>query len=277
MSGTLVETSGDRRGTAHAIEKELVIGRGADADIVVKDARASRKHLRVWPEEGAFFVEDLNTTNGSVLNGAPLQGSRRLANGDELFVAGLTLVFRASEETMVFSTRSTAGTGTLTFLFSDLRGFTALVEREGDAAAARHVAEYGALVREAIARARGAEIETEGYSFFVTFPTAGEALRCAIAVQRRARQATTGHPERPIEVGIGLHAGEPETDGKQLIGASVNLAARLCAQAGTGEILVSEVVRGLVRTSMIAPLQERTGLVLKGIDDPPRVYAVDWS
>ncbi len=58
------------------------------------------------------------------------------------------------------------------------------------------------------------------------------------------------------------------------MGSAVNIAARLAQQAAAGELLVSEVVRQLLRTSGAPPMREREGLVLKGVEDPPRVYAV---
>lgn len=56
-------------------------------------------------------------------------------------------------------------------------------------------------------------------------------------------------------------------------GLAVNVAARLC-QSAQGEVLVSEVVRGLVRAADLPPMTPREGIVLKGIDDPPRIYAI---
>ncbi len=84
-------------------------------------------------------------------------------------------------------------------------------------------------------------------------------------------------PDRPLHVGIGLHAGEPETLSEGYVGSAVNLAARLGQRAEGGQILVSELVRGLVRTSGLAAMREVTGVALKGIDDPPRVYEVLWQ
>ena len=167
--------------------------------------------------------------------------------------------------------------GTLTFFFCDLRDYTAFVEAHGDAVAAKLIAAYRTLVRSAVARAGGGEIRTEGDSFYVIFSTAAQALQCAIEVLNTAVRYTEEHPELPIRVGIGIHAGEPVAQEGEFVGSAVNVAARLASQAGPGELLVSEVVRGLLRTSGLAPMTERAGVTLKGISDTPRVYAVSWE
>src|SRR6266850_4518384 len=76
-------------------------------------------------------------------------------------------------------------TVTKAFLFSDLRSYTAFVERVGDEAAAGLLRAYRDLLRAEIARYRGAEIKTEGDSFYVVFEAASLAVLCAVAIQRR--------------------------------------------------------------------------------------------
>lgn len=166
---------------------------------------------------------------------------------------------------------------TLTFLFADLRDYTSFVERHGDIAAAQLIADYRRLVRHEVAGTGGGEVKTEGDSFFVAFATARQALHCAIGILREAERLNAERPERPLRIGIGIHAGEPVPQGSEYVGSAVNVAARMAQQASAGELLVSEVVRGLLRTSGAPPMQEREGLVLKGVDDPPRIYSVAWQ
>ncbi len=167
--------------------------------------------------------------------------------------------------------------GTLSFLFADLRDYTAFVEKHGDAAAAGLIADYRALVRREVAKTGGGEIKTEGDSFYVVFPTARQALQCAIGVLRSAERHNRGRPDRPIRAGIGVHVGEPVPHEGQYVGSAVNVAARCAGAAGPGELLVSEVVRGILRTGSGPQMQEREGVVLKGVQDPPRVFAVAWQ
>ncbi len=166
---------------------------------------------------------------------------------------------------------------TRTFLFADLRDYTSFVERHGDEAAAALIARYRELVRGEIKRAAGAEVKTEGDSFYVTFLSAQQTLDAAIAILRAADRTATSDKERQLRIGIGLHAGEPVPQEGQYVGSAVNIAARLAQNAGPGELLVSDVVRGLLRTSGLPEMEERRGLVLKGVRDAPRAYSVRWK
>lgn len=157
-----------------------------------------------------------------------------------------------------------------TFLFSDLRGYTAYVERMGDAAARRLLQTYRGIVRRSVAREKGAEIKTEGDSFYVVFTSSASAVRCGIAIQRTAARRR----KDVLEIGIGIHAGEVLPFDHQYVGGAVNIAARLAAAAGPGEILISETVRGLMRTAVRVRLEDRGLLMLKGVAEPIQAYAI---
>ena len=90
-------------------------------------------------------------------------------------------------------------TVTRAFLFSDLRGYTDFVETRGDAAAATLLRAYRQLVRAEVARHQGAEVKTEGDSFYVVFESALAALECAVAIHRAAQ----AHNERRGRSGSG--------------------------------------------------------------------------
>jgi class 3 adenylate cyclase len=131
------------------------------------------------------------------------------------------------------------------FLFADLRGYTSFVEERGAATAAELLEHYRVLVRAVVADHEGAEIRTEGDSFYVVFPSASSAVTCALAIVDAARSATDAEPQLPIRVGVGVHAGETVETSEGFVGSAVNLAARLCGAAGPGEVLVSDTVRSL--------------------------------
>jgi class 3 adenylate cyclase len=169
-----------------------------------------------------------------------------------------------------------ASGATLTFLFADLRDYTSFVEAKGDAAAMLLIRDFRRVVRAQLALIGGGEIKTEGDSFYLVFTTANRAVQCAVAILHEVEVASRTHPDREMNVGIGIHAGEPVALERQFVGSAVNLAARLGSAAVAGELLISETVRGLLRTSGLPPLTERTGLVMKGISDAPRAYSVDW-
>jgi class 3 adenylate cyclase/ABC-type branched-subunit amino acid transport system substrate-binding protein len=169
---------------------------------------------------------------------------------------------------------TSSSSSTRGFLFADLRGYSNFVERYGAAEAADLLDRYRRLVREAVARFDGTEIRTEGDSFFVVFDSVSAAVRCAMEIAAAARDAPAEKPEHQIRVGIGIHAGETiETDG-DYVGSVVNIAARICAQAAAGEVLVSETVRALTRTVLPVHFEPRGRPHLKGIADRLPLYAV---
>jgi len=125
------------------------------------------------------------------------------------------------------------------FLFADLRNYSAWVESHGDHAAVGLLREYRGLVRQAVAEFAGAEIKTEGDSFYVVFGSPSAAVNCGlrILVGAAESQAAAGGP---IPVGIGVHAGETVATDEGYVGSAVNVAARVCAQARAGELLVTD-------------------------------------
>jgi class 3 adenylate cyclase len=164
--------------------------------------------------------------------------------------------------------------GTRGFLFADLRGYTQYVERHGDAAAAELLGRYRALVRGVLPESGGAEVKTEGDSFYIVFPTARQAVLGGLALVERTGQDALEHPEVPIAVGVGIHAGEITETAEGYVGSAVNIAARICAQAGAGEVLVSDTVRSLTRTGVPLQFVARGRRRLKGIDEPIALFAV---
>jgi hypothetical protein len=88
-----------------------------------------------------------------------------------------------------------------------------------------------------------------------------------------AAEATASDPSLPIAAGVGVHAGETQSTDEGPVGSAVNIAARLAARAGPGEVLVTETVRGLTRTSGTVRYVARGTPRLKGIAEPVAVYA----
>jgi class 3 adenylate cyclase len=159
------------------------------------------------------------------------------------------------------------------FLFADLRGYSAWVERHGDQAASILIGEYRELVRRAVAEHRGAEIKTEGDSFYVVFDSPSMAVKCGLRIVELAA-ASTAAARGPIPVGVGVHAGETVATEGGFVGSAVNVAARICAQAAAGELLVSDAVRSLTRTYLDVTFVPRGRKRLKGISEPIGLYRV---
>jgi class 3 adenylate cyclase len=160
------------------------------------------------------------------------------------------------------------------FLFADMRGFTAFAERHGNAAAAEMVASFLDIARAAIARHDGAELKTEGDNIHAVFPSASGAVLCGLEIVEGAAELNARQPDRQLGLGIGIHAGEAIETAQGYIGRAVNIAARLCAIARPGEVLVSSTVKGITQASITVGFIPRGRRQLKGIADPILVYAV---
>ncbi len=165
--------------------------------------------------------------------------------------------------------------GTVTFVFTDLEGSTALVKELGD----RYgdvLSQHRRIVREVFGASGGTEIDTQGDAFFYAFPRAREAVTASVEVQRA--HAGAEWPEgATVRVRIGLHTGEPAVGEEGYHGLDVVRAARICTVARGGHVLLSETTRALVGSSLpdgvsVFPIGERH---LKGIDEPERVFELD--
>jgi len=169
-----------------------------------------------------------------------------------------------------------APSGLVTILFTDMESSTALTQRLGDAKAQGLLRTHNVVVREALSAHGGSEIKHTGDGLMASFPSAFRALECAIAIQLALAAYNEASPEVPIRVRIGVNAGEPVAEEGDLFGAAVQLAARICAEAEPGQILVSNVVRELAAGKGFL-FSDQAEVALKGFDQPVRLYEMRWQ
>ena len=156
----------------------------------------------------------------------------------------------------------------LTFLIADVRGYTAYTQANGDEAAAGLAGAFAEIVREGVEARGGSVIELRGDEALAVFASARDALRAAVDVQEALVDEVERHPELPLRAGIGLDAGEAVPVEGGYRGGALNLAARLCSQAGPGEILASPAVTHLARAVPDVVVVARDALTLKGLPEP---------
>jgi class 3 adenylate cyclase len=163
-----------------------------------------------------------------------------------------------------------------TVLFTDIHGSTALTQRLGDVGAMRVLRRHDEVVRDALRTSGGLEIKHTGDGIMASFTSVARAVECSIGIQQRMADHIAEQPDEAFKVKIGLAAGEPVTEGDDLFGAAVQLAARLCDQAGGDGILVSAAVRDLCIGKNFG-FMEHAELNLRGFDEPVRAYTVHWN
>ena len=147
-------------------------------------------------------------------------------------------------------------------LFTDLVDSTGRAARVGDAKWRAVLEDHHREIRAALERFRGREIKTTGDGFLATFDGPARGVRCAMAI--RDALAWQG-----IAVRAGLHTGEIELTGDDIAGIAVHIAARICSEAGSGEVLVSSTVKDLVAGAGLV-FEDRGRRQLKGLPE-------DWS
>ncbi|MCA1587504.1 MAG: adenylate/guanylate cyclase domain-containing protein [Chloroflexi bacterium] len=133
-----------------------------------------------------------------------------------------------------------------TILMTDIVGSTERSAELGDAAWRDLVNEHHRIVRSALRRHGGREVDTAGDGFFALFDAPGAAVRCALDAIDALR--TLG-----IEIRAGIHVGEVEQIAGKAGGISVPIAARIMAAAAPGEVLVSSTARDLAAGSGLRP------------------------
>jgi class 3 adenylate cyclase len=152
-----------------------------------------------------------------------------------------------------------------TILFTDIVGSTERQSALGDHTWKDLLQRHHAIVRDALQRWRGVEIDTAGDGFYATFDGPARAIRCALDIARRVQ-------ELGIEVRAGVHTGECEIVDGKCTGIAVSIGARVASTAGPSEVRVSQTVKDLVAGSGLT-FEAAGEHELKGVRDRWRLYS----
>jgi class 3 adenylate cyclase len=163
--------------------------------------------------------------------------------------------------------------GTRTILFTDIVGSTDMTQNLGDEVALDMLQVHDRIVRAALASTSGREVKHTGDGIMAVFFSAASAVRGAMIVQKNICQHRNDNPHLPLQVRIGLAAGEPIEHHNDLFGSTVQLAARLCARADPEQVLVSNTVAELC-VGKALPLKDVGNVVLKGFEHPIHAHCI---
>jgi class 3 adenylate cyclase len=156
-----------------------------------------------------------------------------------------------------------------TVMFTDIVGSTTMAATMGDTAWRSLIDRHDAWIRSCVEDAGGRLIKTIGDGVLAMFDGPGRALEAARAI-------SAGAPKLGLHLRAGLHAGEIEMSGSDIVGLAVNVGARVAALAGADEVLVSSTVRDLVVGSGVR-FADRGSRVLKGVPGRWRLYEAAFS
>jgi WD40 repeat protein/class 3 adenylate cyclase len=155
-----------------------------------------------------------------------------------------------------------------TFLIADIRGYTAFTREHGDEAAARLAKEFANLARDAVEARSGTVVELRGDEALAVFTSSAQALRAALELQAACEEETAEDQTLPLPVGIGIDAGDAVPVEGGFRGVALNMAARLCSQAGAREVLVTRTAAELAGEVGGIRFEERGTADLKGFEQP---------
>ena len=163
-------------------------------------------------------------------------------------------------------------TGTVTFLFTDIEGSTLLLQRLG-ADYAGLLADHHRLLRAAIQKWRGVEVDTQGDAFFVAFSRAADAVR-AVQEMQYSLAAHTWPAQASVRVRMALHTGEPALTLMGYVGLDVHRAARICSAGYGGQVLLSAATQAIAAADLPegASLRLLGAYRLKDLQRPEEIY-----
>ncbi len=232
-------------------------------------------HRRDMPSPELSVVEELakKIPNGSL---ALLEGSSPIPfMGDVEAVLTATHEFLGDADSPALHVPAAERSAPVTIIFTDIVASTDLTQRLGDADAQEVLRIHNTIVREVLQAHAGTEIKHTGDGVMASFQSSAAAVDFSIIVQRRVHAHAESEPDRAFEVRIGVNAGEPVAEEHDLFGTAVQLARRICDAANSGQVLVSDVVRGL--TAGKGFVYSDTGQhSLRGFEEPARLYEVRW-
>ena len=156
-------------------------------------------------------------------------------------------------------------------MFTDLKDSTLMTTMHGDSKALHLLHVHNVLTRNELRRYDGREVKHTGDGIMASFNSVPRAVECAVSIQKAFAAHNKETPEDALFLRIGLSAGEPIEERGDLFGSSVQLAARLCAQAEPGQIVVAENIFKLYGQGPVS-FESLGETVPKGFEQPVHVY-----
>ena len=158
--------------------------------------------------------------------------------------------------------------GLVTVVCTDIVGSTRIADSLGDQRWRAVLQAHYTLARHESAQHGGTEVKTRGDGLLLTFNSPRRAVQFAVAFQTALAKERAGDSDFSLEARVGVHSGEVERDGLDVVGRNVSLACRLCDAAAPGEVLTSAVVADLADSASDLSFGAPRELMLPGIERP---------
>ena len=161
------------------------------------------------------------------------------------------------------------------FLITDIVGSTTLTHNYGDTGSMKMLRKHNQVVRSAVGKHAGREIKHTGDGIMACFSSASKCVQAAVEIQQELEKYRAENPDLPLDLRIGINAGEPVTEGDDFFGISVQLTARLCDLAEANRIMTSAVIKSLCMGKMYR-FEDLGRMNLKGFPEPVEICEVGW-
>ena len=163
-------------------------------------------------------------------------------------------------------------------MFTDIAGFTTLTQTD-EAGALRLLQEQENLVGPLLLAHRGRKVKSMGDGLLIEFPNALDALECGVNLQRKVHEHNAAKGAHPLQVRVGIHLGDVQHQGSDILGDAVNIASRVEPLAEPGGVCLSAQVFDQVHNKVAYPLEKLGPKTLKGVRQPVEIYRVvfPWS
>lgn len=158
-------------------------------------------------------------------------------------------------------------------MFTDLAGYTALAQAD-ETGALRLLKEIQGLSQPILSAHSGRQVKSMGDGLLIEFPDTLDAVECAVNLQRRLHEYNALKGSQPIRLRVGIHLGDVQEEGSDILGDAVNIASRIEPLADLGGICLSEPVYVQVRNKVAYRFEKVGPKNLKGVREPLDVYRV---
>ena len=161
--------------------------------------------------------------------------------------------------------------GIVCIMFTDLVGSTQMTHERGDYGAQEVVRIHNAIVRSSLAAHRGREVKHTGDGIMASFASSADATRAGLEIQKALADHNARDGALQVNVRIGLNAGEAVEEEDDFFGTTVQVAARVCDKADTGEVFVTDNIRELAGAQHLQ-FEDAGKYEMKGVPQPLTLY-----
>jgi len=282
------------------LDGSIDVGRDCDG-VLLADRELSRRHLRLTADGGRVVVEDLDSTNGTTIDGEHLTGPAALRFDQVVHFGRCRLavvgpdrdarhrraILSAGPPTSIdvvaaaLAPRPLApwlqAEGTLTIVFSDIDRAQRARTRLGPERWAELLGFHNSVMRRHVQRCHGTEVLARDDGFLFVFSSARVAARCAIEIMGALAAHGRSRPADALRIRIGMHTAEGVEASDELFGRPIELAAWIANQAEGAEILVSSLMREIVEARGEVIFGETRYVPFDGRAGAYAMHPIDWS